>query len=100
MLVAIRNTIGHLELGKLLDGLAGAGKDTENVEADLQRHVRTEGYAGGGKERQGRDERKKKKKGRRTVLLSGLHWPTVTWSPSSTRKAGETCAARFLWRFS
>ena len=35
-----------------------------------------------------------------TVLLKGLHCPTVTWSPSSTRKAGETCAARFLCRFS
>lgn len=36
----------------------------------------------------------------RTVLLSGLHCPTVTRSPSSTRKAGETCAARLLCRFS
>jgi len=36
----------------------------------------------------------------RTVLLKGLHCPTVTVSPSSTRKAGETCAERFLWRFS
>lgn len=26
----------HLELGELLDGLAGAGKDAENVEADLE----------------------------------------------------------------
>lgn len=26
----------HLELGERLDSLAGAGKDTENVEADLQ----------------------------------------------------------------
>lgn len=35
-----------------------------------------------------------------TVLLRGLHCPTVTVSPSSTRKAGETWAARFAWRFS
>lgn len=27
----------HLELGERLDGLAGTGKDTENVEADLQK---------------------------------------------------------------
>lgn len=35
-----------------------------------------------------------------TVLLKGLHCPTVTWSPSSTRNAGETWAAKFLCRFS
>lgn len=35
-----------------------------------------------------------------TVLLNGLHCPTVTESPSSTRNAGDTCAARFLCRFS
>lgn len=29
-----------LELGELLDGLAGAGKDTEDVEADLQALIR------------------------------------------------------------
>lgn len=56
---------------------------------------------------------------KRTVFDSGRHWPantlrqlpynhiascshspTVTTSPSSTRKAGETCAARFLCLFS
>lgn len=36
----------------------------------------------------------------RTVLEMGRHWPTVTVSPSETRKAGETWAATFLWRFS
>jgi len=36
----------------------------------------------------------------RTVLLRGLHCPTVTISPSSTRNAGDTCAARLLCRFS
>jgi hypothetical protein len=35
-----------------------------------------------------------------TVLLSGRHWPTVTRSPSSTRNAGLTWAAKFLCRFS
>lgn len=89
-----------LELAEALDLLAGPGEHTENVEADLcallaRPFLRPCGYSmvlvcpidgqfGG----------------RLTVLLSGLHWPTVTWSPSSTRKAGETCAARFLWRFS
>ena len=29
-----------LELGELLDGLAGAGKDTEDVEADLHTLIR------------------------------------------------------------
>ena len=33
-------------------------------------------------------------------MLKGLHCPTVTWSPSTTRNAGEQCAARFLCRFS
>jgi hypothetical protein len=37
---------------------------------------------------------------KRTVFDSGRHCPTVTMSPTSTRNAGETCAARFLWRFS
>lgn len=76
-----------LELGELLDLLAGAGQDTENVETDLLLII-------------SKASKIPKFGELLTVLLSGLHWPTVTWSPSSTRKAGETCAARFLWRFS
>lgn len=37
---------------------------------------------------------------KRTVLDRGRHWPTVTLSPTSTRKAGEQWAARLRWRFS
>lgn len=32
----------------------------------------------------------RRNRGPRTVLDRGRHWPTVTQSPSSTRKAGET----------
>ena len=35
-----------LELGELLDGLAGAGKDTEDVEADLHEIVLVDVSAG------------------------------------------------------
>lgn len=34
------------------------------------------------------------------ILDPHLHCPTTTLSPSFTRKHGEMCAARFLWRFS
>mmetsp|Transcript_6903 Transcript_6903/g.23576 ORF Transcript_6903/g.23576 Transcript_6903/m.23576 type:complete len:315 (-) Transcript_6903:318-1262(-) len=36
----------------------------------------------------------------RTVLDSGRHCPTRTWSPGLSRKHGEQCAGRVLWRFS
>lgn len=36
----------------------------------------------------------------RTVFESGLHWPTVTLSPSFIRKAGEAWAEKFLCLFS
>ncbi|KAJ0443068.1 hypothetical protein HanIR_Chr16g0816541 [Helianthus annuus] len=35
-----------------------------------------------------------------TVLDSDLHCPTVTWSPSFTRKHGEMCAGMFECLFS
>ena len=82
----------NLELAEFLNGLAGSGKDAEDVESDLEsvRHCSS-----------GAQARSMVRGGYgRTVLLRGRHWPTVTWSPSSTRKAGETWAARFLWRFS
>mmetsp|Transcript_142977 Transcript_142977/g.456873 ORF Transcript_142977/g.456873 Transcript_142977/m.456873 type:complete len:100 (+) Transcript_142977:86-385(+) len=37
---------------------------------------------------------------KRTVFESGLHWPTVTMSPSLGSKAGEQWAAMLEWRFS
>lgn len=76
-----------LELLERLCSLAGAGEYTDDVEADLA----TRWLAHSAQSREG---------GAQTVLDRGLHWPTVTWSPSSTRNAGETWAARFLWRFS
>lgn len=90
-----RSTLFHLELRELLDGLASARQHTEDVESDLETcqpktDPRTLSSGCGG--RSGRLKP--------TVLLRGRHWPTVTWSPSSTRKAGETWAARFLCRFS
>lgn len=80
----------RLKLVELLDLLASSWQHAQHVEADLQRGVSKDWvvtcpFRG---------------EILRTVLLKGRHWPTVTWSPSSTRKAGETCAARFLWRFS
>ena len=65
-----------LELLELLDRLAGPGEDTENVEPDLRASAKT-------------PTTQKHQLGH-TVLLRGLHWPTTTMSPSSTRKAGET----------
>lgn len=80
----------NLELAEFLNLLAGSGQDTQDVESDLLSvsscHMTI--------------TRKPPSRSRRTVLLRGRHWPTVTWSPSSTRNAGETWAARFLCRFS
>lgn len=78
-----------LKLAKLLDRLASSGQHAQDVESDLLLVSPSMFVAD-----------PQSPHGRRTVLLRGRHWPTVTWSPSSTRKAGETWAARFLWRFS
>lgn len=53
-----------------------------------------------GKQELGRIHRSPQALSQLTVLLSGLHCPTVTVSPSSTRNAGLTCAARFECLFS
>lgn len=75
-----------LELAELLNRLASSGQHTQDVESDLcyVSIIYNSPFD----------------RVQHTVLLRGRHWPTVTWSPSSTRKAGETWAARFLWRFS
>lgn len=64
--VRVRCPSSRLKLVELLDGLAGAGKHAEDVEADLSRvSIRVWNFG---------DVRDRK----RTVLESGRHWPTVT----------------------
>lgn len=55
---------------------------------DLERFGGLENRRGEGKGGKGREGR------------GGYNEPTVTVSPTSIRKAGEACAAKFLWRFS
>ncbi|KAI7150536.1 hypothetical protein KC344_g22 [Hortaea werneckii] len=64
----------RLKLLELLDGGTGPGQHTEDVETDLWKFMLV----------------------KHTVLLSGRHWPTVTWSPSDTRKAGLTYSRRMI----
>lgn len=100
----------RLELGESLDGLTGTGQDTQNVEADLLeqsalRWIRLcgvvddaayevvspdSGVLESWRTTAAAAPHQWRNRGPRTVLDRGRHWPTVTQSPSSTRKAGET----------
>ena len=83
-------SIVPLKLRERLDLLAGAREHAQNVEADLNESI----------SHAHRQPHHFHRSVVLTVLLNGRHWPTVTWSPSSTRNAGLTCAARLVCRFS